>query len=48
MSIEDSGIGIAPENIDKLFVNFGKLDEHEQMNSVGTGLGLSICKMLIE
>ena len=48
MIIQDSGIGIAPENLDKLFLNFGKLDEHQHINSVGTGLGLSICKQLIE
>jgi signal transduction histidine kinase len=44
LSIEDSGVGIAEENLDKLFVNFGKLGEHDHMNAVGTGLGLSICK----
>ena len=32
----------------KIFVNFGKLDEHNKMNPGGTGLGLSICKCLIE
>ena len=46
--IEDTGVGISPENMDRLFINFGKLDEHDKMNSGGTGLGLSICKQLIE
>lgn len=31
-----------------LFIEFGKLDEHSQMNLQGTGLGLSICKRIIE
>jgi len=46
--IVDTGCGIAKENIDKLFMNFGKLEEHNKMNQRGTGLGLSICKSLIE
>lgn len=32
----------------KLFMNFGKLEEHADGNKSGTGLGLSICKSLIE
>lgn len=48
LRIIDSGCGISNENIDKLFLNFGKLDEHAKMNDRGTGLGLSICKSLIE
>lgn len=48
LKIQDSGVGISEENIDKLFLNFGKLGEHDHMNSAGTGLGLSICKQLIE
>lgn len=44
----DSGLGISKENLDKLFMNFGKLDEHAAGNKTGTGLGLSICKNLIE
>jgi len=32
----------------KLFMEFGKLDEHSKMNAQGTGLGLSICKRMIE
>jgi signal transduction histidine kinase len=48
MRIEDSGVGISKENLKNLFLNFGKLEEHDSMNQVGTGLGLSICKQLIE
>lgn len=35
------------KQISKLFVNFSKLDEHEEMNRGGVGLGLSICHTLI-
>jgi two-component system sensor histidine kinase BarA len=40
-------VGIAEENLEKLFINFGKLEEHDDINATGTGLGLSICKELI-
>lgn len=46
--IKDSGLGIRKEDINKLFLNFGKLADKEGMNKSGTGLGLSICKNIIE
>jgi signal transduction histidine kinase len=46
--VKDSGIGIAKENIGKLFHNFCKLVDTKGLNSQGTGLGLSICKHIIE
>lgn len=48
IEIRDEGTGIAHEDLDKLFVDFGKLDANEGMNHQGTGLGLSICKRIIE
>eukprot|EP00347_Sterkiella_histriomuscorum_P019508 403341364 len=48
IKIIDSGMGISKENMQKIFLNFGKLDEHSKVNHGGTGLGLSICKSLIE
>lgn len=47
MKVVDSGVGISEENMSKLFIDFGKLEEHEDINHEGTGLGLSICKQLI-
>ena len=44
IKIIDSWIGIKPENLKYLFLDFGKLDEHADKNPTGTGLGLSICK----
>jgi signal transduction histidine kinase len=41
-------VGIKPENLPKLFMDFNKLDEHSSMNNQGTGLGLSICKRMVE
>jgi len=48
ISIIDSGVGISTENIEKLFVNFSKLEETNDINKGGTGLGLSICKLILE
>lgn len=48
IEIEDNGKGISQENISKLFIDFGKLEEHQHMNTTGTGLGLSICKRIVE
>ena len=48
IEIIDSGMGIKKKNLDKLFMEFGKLDEHSKVNAQGTGLGLSICKRMIE
>lgn len=47
MKVIDQGPGISEEGIKKLFVNFQKLNEHNNINKGGTGLGLSICKQLI-
>jgi signal transduction histidine kinase len=48
MEFCDTGVGIKKENLGKLFMDFGRLDEHSKMNAMGTGLGLSICKKMIE
>jgi signal transduction histidine kinase len=46
--IKDTGIGIAPENIQTLFVPFKQIDTGLTRKYEGTGLGLSICKRLVE
>ena len=48
IEIEDSGVGIKPENLKSIFIDFMKLKEHSKMNPNGTGLGLSICKHIVE
>lgn len=42
--VEDTGIGIAKEALEKVFERFYKQDEFAQ----GTGLGLAICKTIAE
>ena len=49
VQVRDSGCGIAPDNLQKLFKRFGKLRDEESlaMNQEGIGLGLIICKEII-
>jgi len=47
-SIADTGIGIAPENLDKLFGKFQQLGREANAGAKGTGLGLAISKELVE
>jgi CheY-like chemotaxis protein len=46
VAVQDSGIGISPENLKVLFQPYVQLDAAHQQNGKGTGLGLSICKLL--
>ena len=45
--VSDSGIGIRPEDMDKLFKLFQRLEETKNRNIEGTGLGLNITKQLV-
>ena len=46
--VKDSGIGIAAENIDKVFEEFSQSDNSTTRKFGGTGLGLTICKKLVK
>ncbi|BBO66220.1 hypothetical protein DSCA_01500 [Desulfosarcina alkanivorans] len=46
-SVKDTGTGIAPEYIDRLFDPFSQADTSSTRQYEGTGLGLSICKQLV-
>ncbi len=48
VSVEDSGIGIKNENIDKLFTKFERFDLEQNITIEGTGLGLAITKKLVD
>ena len=48
VSVKDTGIGIKPADMDKLFSKFDRIEENRNRNIEGTGLGMSITKELLE
>jgi PAS domain S-box-containing protein len=48
LAVSDTGIGMRPEDMDKLFTNYNQVDTHANRTIEGTGLGLSIVKGLTE
>jgi two-component system, sensor histidine kinase and response regulator len=46
LSVQDSGIGIAPEKLDQIFEAFRQVDASVTRQFGGTGLGLSITRQL--
>jgi signal transduction histidine kinase len=48
ISVRDNGIGISPENQDKLFTQFFRAEDRKVREQTGWGLGLSIVKKMVE
>ncbi|MCG8348523.1 MAG: HAMP domain-containing histidine kinase [Chloroflexales bacterium] len=46
-AVEDTGIGIAPDDLERIFEPFWQVDNDQQFRHTGTGLGLAISKQLI-
>lgn len=48
IAVMDTGIGIAPENISRLFQPFVQIDSALNRQHAGTGLGLALVKQIVE
>jgi two-component system, sensor histidine kinase and response regulator len=46
--VKDSGIGMEPADLEKIFLPFSQIDTSPTRKYGGTGLGLAICKKIIE
>ena len=48
IEVEDTGVGIRPEDMHRLFIEFQQLDASTAKKFAGSGLGLSLTKRLVE
>ena len=48
VSVTDTGIGIAPDDMDMLFQEFTQVDSSPSRQAQGTGLGLALSKKFVE
>jgi signal transduction histidine kinase len=48
LEVEDSGIGIPPQDMERLFVEFQQLDASVSKKYQGTGLGLALTRRIAE
>jgi len=48
LEVADTGIGVAPEDLPRLFVEFQQLDTSTTKRFQGTGLGLALTKRIVE
>ena len=48
VAIKDTGIGIKPEDMERLFSKFERIEEKRNRHIEGTGLGMAITKMLLD
>lgn len=48
VSVHDNGIGIAKQNLSKVFENFFQVDNHNMYRNQGSGIGLALARELVQ
>jgi signal transduction histidine kinase len=48
LAIKDTGVGLAPENLERIFQRFYRVDKSRARSSGGSGIGLTISRHLVE
>jgi signal transduction histidine kinase len=48
LNVSDTGIGIRPEDMERLFGSFERFESHLKVKAGGTGLGLYLTKKIAE
>lgn len=48
IAVRDTGVGIAPDNRERIFDEYAQLQSAERGSATGWGLGLAICRRLVD